>query len=279
MKPLTTVDEAIRDQVRDHYGKLAIAGESCCDSSCCSPQEINSHDAQLYTAQDLIDVPAAAAQNSHGCGNPNALASLKPGEIVVDLGSGAGLDVFIAAQRVGATGTVYGVDMTDEMLTLARRNALSMGVTNVEFRKGTIEDLPLRDSSADVIISNCVVNLSPDKAQVMREALRVLKPGGRIAISDIVIDGTLDDLPVSEADVRKALNWAGCIAGALTIEQFTRILEDAGFEAIDIEVKHRYSLEELGQSLETLDVELTPQVAAELVDRFTSSNISARRPH
>ena len=197
---------------------------------------------------------------------------------MLDLGSGGGIDVFLAARQVGPSGFVYGVDMTDEMLDLARRNARQIGIENVAFRKGTIENLPLDDCAVDVIISNCVINLSPNKRQTMREAFRVLRPGGRLAISDIVIDGTLDDLPVSEEQVRTALNWAGCIAGALTIDQFTDVLGEAGFEEIEIDVKHRYELSELGQNLQDVELALSKDVAERLVNRFTSSNITARRP-
>ena len=223
-------------------------------------------------------LPEDAVQGSFGCGNPTALASLKPGEVVVDLGSGGGIDVFMAARQVGDEGFVYGIDMTDDMLALARRNAEQMGVTNVEFRKGHIENMPLNDQTADVIISNCVINLSPDKGQTLSEAFRTLKPGGRLAVSDIVVDGTLDDLPVSEADIRTALSWAGCIAGALTIDQFKALLTEAGFEKIDIQIKHRYRLEDLGEDISSVNLALTPEVAGQLVNRFTSCNIEAYRP-
>ena len=233
----------------------------------------------FYDADELAQIPDAAAQGSLGCGNPTALAALQPGETVLDLGSAGGIDVFLAAQRVGATGFVYGVDMTDAMLALARRNADRGGFTNVEFRKGQIEALPLADAAVDVIISNCVINLSPDKTQTLGEAWRVLKPGGRLAVSDIVIDGALDDLPVDEQTVRTALQWAGCIAGALTVEQFKAALTAAGFTEITIEVKHRYSLADLGQDMESVAATLSPDVAQELVHRFVSANINAVRPH
>jgi len=229
----------------------------------------------MTTQPDPIELVHAEA--SWGCGNPTAIAALQPGEVVLDLGSGGGLDVMLAARKVGATGFVYGVDMTDEMLALATRNAAKAGVSNVEFRKGQIEAIPLPDASVDVIISNCVINLSPDKGQTLRDALRVLRPGGRLAVSDIVVDGTLDDLPVSEAQVRGALSWAGCVAGALSIDDYRRLLADAGFEAIQIDVKHRYTLAELGQE-NGGDLPFPQDLAEQLVDRFTSSNIAARRP-
>ncbi|MEZ4718643.1 MAG: arsenite methyltransferase [Caldilineaceae bacterium] len=270
--------EAIGVDVRDESGARAQAvAASCCEpgageDNCCDMG------ARLYSAEELAQAPDDAGASSLGCGNPTALASLRPGEVVVDLGAGGGLDAFLASRRVGPDGFVYGVDMTDAMLELARRNAARGGFTNVEFRKGQIEDLPLPDATADVIISNCVINLSPDKGQTLHEALRVLKPGGRLAVSDIVIDGDLDDLPVSEGEVRAALRWAGCIAGALTIAQFRELLAEAGFSEIDIEIKHRYRLEDLGQDMESVAATLSPDVAAQLVSRVVSANISAVRP-
>ena len=273
-------NEAIRVDVRDDVSARAQAVDTgCCetgsgagDGECCDMG------ARLYSAEELAQAPDDAGASSLGCGNPTALAALRPGEVVVDLGAGGGLDAFLASRRVGPDGFVYGVDMTDAMLELARRNAARGGFTNVEFRKGQIEDLPLPDGTADVIISNCVINLSPDKGQTLHEALRVLKPGGRLAVSDIVIDGDLDDLPVSEGEVRAALRWAGCIAGALTISQFRQLLADAGFGEIDIEIKHRYRLADLGQDMESVAETLSPEVAEELVQRFVSANISAVRP-
>ena len=257
------------------------AEDSCCSpgtsgDKCCSSSEVAGY--TFYDADEVAGLPEDAVQGSFGCGNPTALASLKPGEIVVDLGSGGGIDVFMAARQVGDQGFVYGIDMTDDMLALARRNAEQMGVANVEFRKGHIENMPLADKTADVIISNCVINLSPDKEQTLSEAFRTLKPGGRLAVSDIVVDGTLDDLPVSEADIRTALSWAGCIAGALTIDQFKALLTEAGFEKIDIQIKHRYRLEDLGEDISSVNLALTPQVTEQLVNRFTSCNIEAYRP-
>lgn len=283
---LMTPDE-VREQVREHYATRVRTQSPCCGpastTSCCSSSAIELDTsgpwgAALYSADDLAQAPAEAAAVSYGCGNPTALAALRPGEIVLDLGSGGGLDCFLAARKVGEHGYVYGVDMTDEMLDLARRNATKVAIANVEFRKGAIEALPLADASVDVIISNCVVNLSPDKAQVVREAFRVLRPGGRFAISDVVIDGDLADLPVSEAKVRQALSWAGCIAGALTIDQFKGYLAAAGFEQIEVQIQQRYSLDALGVA-PTVVTQLLPVAAAEtLARRFTSSLIAARKP-
>jgi ubiquinone/menaquinone biosynthesis C-methylase UbiE len=232
----------------------------------------------LYDPADLALLPEEMSGMSWGCGNPTAITALGEGEVVLDLGSGAGFDVLLAARKVGPTGFVYGVDMTDEMLALARRNAEKAGASNVEFRKGHIEDIPLPEQTVDVIISNCVVNLAPDKGQVLADAFRVLRPGGRVAISDIVVDGRLDDLPVSEAQIRTALSWAGCIAGALTVEQYKALLAAAGFEEIAVTVKHRYTLEELGQDLGGVAETLPLEVAQQLVGRFTSCDIAARRP-
>jgi SAM-dependent methyltransferase len=280
--PATTELDQVRSEVREHYAQRAqTAGASCCGPSC-GPS--NGSDAccggesvPLYDSADLALVPDEVSGMSWGCGNPTAIAELKPGEVVLDLGSGAGLDVMLAARKVGETGFAYGVDMTDEMLELARRNAEKAGATNVEFRKGHIEDIPLPDQSVDVIISNCVINLSPDKGQTLSEAYRVLRNGGRLAVSDIVVDGRLDDLPVSEEQIRTALSWAGCIAGALTVEQYKTLLTNAGFEEIEVKVKHRYTLEELGQDLGGIAETLPLEVAQELVGRFTSSDVSARR--
>ncbi|MCB9137827.1 MAG: arsenite methyltransferase [Caldilineaceae bacterium] len=272
--PATIQEKTIHDEVSKHYAGRINSG------SCCGPageSQANATAIDLYADVELTAVPMEAAQNSFGCGNPTAIASLHAGETVLDLGSGGGLDAFLAARQVGETGFVYGVDMTDEMLALARRNAEQGGFTNVEFRKGQIERLPVDDQSVDVIISNCVINLSPDKEQTLREAYRALRPGGRLAVSDIVIDGTLDDLPVSEEQVRAALSWAGCIAGALTIDDFRRTLETAGFVDVKIDAKHRYKLAELGQDMESVAATLTPEVAEKLVRRFVSANIQARR--
>lgn len=272
--------EAIREEVVAYYSKRARAVQGGNgDASCCSSAPAFDEDGyRFYNDDELALTPAAAGEASLGCGNPTTIASLRPGETVLDLGSGGGIDVFLAARQVGGGGFVYGVDMTDEMLALARENARRGGFDNVAFRKGHIEDLPLPDERIDVIMSNCVINLSPDKGQTLGEAFRVLKPGGRLAVSDIVIDGDLSDLPVDEATVRAALKWAGCIAGALTIDQFRQTLEEAGFEAIDIRIKHRYRLSDLGQDMESVRGTLSPEIAEQLVGRFVSADIAARRP-
>jgi ubiquinone/menaquinone biosynthesis C-methylase UbiE len=232
----------------------------------------------LRGAEELATLPEDVITTSFGCGNPIALAGLKPGEVVLDLGSGGGLDALLAARRVGPEGYVYGLDMTDEMLAVARRNAEKAGASNVKFIKGDIESIPLPDSAIDTIVSNCVINLSPHKSQVLQEAFRVLRPGGRLAVSDIVIDGDLSGLPVDEAQIRAALSWAGCIAGALTMEQYRQLLARAGFEHVSIEVRQRYSAEDLLTDAPEGLSALPAGVVDDLVGRFTSSSITARKP-
>ena len=237
----------VKEVVREKYGQAALrakAGQSgCCGSassatSCCDP--ITS---DLYDAGQTDEVPDAALKASLGCGNPTALAELKPGETVLDLGSGGGIDVLLSARRVGPTGRAYGLDMTDEMLALAEENKRRSGLTNVEFIKGEIEHIPLPDNSVDVIISNCVINLSGDKDQVLKEAFRVLKPGGRFAVSDVVVRG---DVPMV---IRKSMElWVGCIAGALSESDYRNKLANAGFADIDVEVTRVYGGDDAGPS-------------------------------
>ena len=214
-----------RELVREVYAEAAGSRAGCGDSEVFG--------AQLYDEPERDAAPEAAVAASLGCGNPTAVAELHPGEVVLDLGSGAGADAFISARRVGPQGRVYGLDMTDEMLELARRNAAEAGVENVEFLKGVIEDVPLPADSVDVVISNCVINLSPDKARVLREAARVLRAGGRFAVTDIVADEEMDD------ETRAREGVCGCVGGALTRSEFERVLADAGFEQIDITETHR----------------------------------------
>ena len=263
--------QAIRAEVQTFYGEVAeLQLVERSQSDCCG--------SGLYEGEDLSQLPAGAVNSSRGCGNPHVIASLRPGEKVLDLGSGGGLDVLLAARQVGEQGYVYGVDMTDSMLELARGNAAKAGAANVEFRKGDLENLPLHDKAVDVIISNCVVNLTPDKGIVLREAFRVLKPGGRLAISDIVVDGDLSGLPVSEEQIRDGLSWAGCIAGALSITELTDLLQDAGFEEISITVEQRYTAADFNGDLPSTLTDLQPPVLKDLLQRFTSSSIEARKP-
>lgn len=232
----------ITEKVRKRYADAATSVDtSCCGSDCSTPAASDSFEtsgtgdfgAWLYEASELVGIPDGAALASLGCGNPTAVASLAIGETVLDLGSGAGIDVLLSAQRVGPDGFVYGIDMTDEMLDLARKHQEEAGATNVEFRKGMIEDIPLDDAAVDVVISNCVINLSADKPSVITEMYRVLKPGGRIGISDVVADNEL-----SEKERLERGSWVGCFAGALSFEEYTRDLADAGFADISVESTH-----------------------------------------
>ena len=231
----------IREAVRERYAAAATSApvsdaEPCCGTGCgCSPaEEPGRFGVDLYDAATRDGVPAAVLQASLGCGVPTAVADLHPGETVLDLGSGGGADVLISARRVGPAGKAIGLDMTDEMLELARRNAAAAGVENVEFVKGYIEQMPLPSASVDVVISNCVINLSGDKATVIREAARVLRPGGRLAVSDVIADGDMDD--VTRADMAA---WTGCVAGALTSAEFSTLLAGAGFDDIEVTGTHR----------------------------------------
>ena len=229
----------ITERVRERYAGAALrvrsAEGACCapqggSDSCCSTDPFGADvSAGNYTADDLVALPEEAALASLGCGNPTALIDLRAGETVLDLGSGGGIDVLLSARRVGPTGFVYGLDMTDEMLALALANKAKAGATNVAFLKGRIEEIPLPAAAVDVVISNCVINLSADKGQTLREAFRVLKPGGRFAVSDVVADG-----PVPEALRRNMEAWVGCLAGALAIEEYQRLLTDAGFEEVSV---------------------------------------------
>jgi arsenite methyltransferase len=229
MKPS---DDEVREGVRDRYADLAR--DAAHGTSCCSPEEQASFGADRYGQAERAELPEAATLVSLGCGNPTAVAELHPGEVVLDLGSGGGIDVLLSARRVGPTGMAFGLDMTDEMLDLARQNADDAGVTNVEWLKGFLENIPLPDESVDVVISNCVINLSPDKAAVLREAARVLKPGGRFAVSDVMAD------PDMTYAIRNDMQqWAGCIAGALTGAEYQSLLIAAGLTEIEIHETHR----------------------------------------
>jgi arsenite methyltransferase len=226
---------ALREEVRKKYAEAARSvgsGGSCCGDSCCGGGTTASFGAELY-GSEVGELPDAAALASLGCGNPTAVAELREGETVLDLGSGGGIDVLLSAKRVGPTGTAYGLDMTEEMLALARRNATDAGAANVHFLKGTIEDVPLPAESVDVVISNCVINLSVDKPRVLREIARVLKPGGRVGVSDVVAEDRL-----SSTERAKRGSYVGCIAGALSVGEYRTGLEAAGLESVSIDLTH-----------------------------------------
>jgi SAM-dependent methyltransferase len=234
--------EDVHERVRERYATAAREAQSgvepgivggCGDGGCCAPGEQAVFGSGLYSETDRGELPEQAVLASLGCGNPAAVADLREGDVVLDLGSGGGIDVLLSARRVGPTGKAYGLDMTEEMLALARRNAARAGATNVEFLKGQIEAIPLPADSVDVVISNCVVNLSPDKAAVLRETFRVLKPGGRIGISDVVAEDRL-----TEAERAERGDWAGCIAGALSRGEYQRLLADAGFREVEVSWTH-----------------------------------------
>lgn len=276
------MSDGVRDVVRERYGKAAlrvVQGQekaSCCGtgSSCGSTDPITR---DLYDSVTTAALPEAAVLASLGCGNPTALAELNEGEVVLDLGSGGGIDVLLSAKRVGPTGRAYGLDMTDEMLELARKNAAEVGATNVEFLKGHIEEIPLPDDSVDVIISNCVINLSADKSKVLEEAYRVLKPGGRFAVSDVVVNG---DVPV---EIRRSMElWVGCVAGALDVTEFERLLAEAGFEDASVEPTRVYQvddarafLEEAGLDAEAFGAAVEGRVMAAFVRATKPATVAA----
>jgi arsenite methyltransferase len=272
---MTTDTADIKEVVKQKYGEAALrvtsGGSSCCGATastgCCDPITTN-----LYDAAQIGQIPEEALLASFGCGNPTALAELKPGETVLDLGSGGGIDVLLSARRVGPTGKAYGLDMTDQMLALANENKRKSGVANVEFLKGEIESIPLPDDSVDVIISNCVINLSADKDKVLREAFRVLKPGGRFAVSDVVTRGEI--LPEIRQSV---LAWVGCIAGALEENDYRNKLASCGFEQIEIEPTRIYRAEDAREFLSGQGIDvgvLAPQVDG----KFLSAFIRALKP-
>ncbi len=266
----------IKETVKERYGQAALrataGGSACCGpgsafEGCADPITSN-----LYDSSQTSELPQEALLASLGCGNPSALAKLSPGETVLDLGSGGGIDVLLSAKRVGPTGKAYGLDMTEEMLPLARENQRKAGIENVEFLKGEIENIPLPDNSVDVIISNCVINLSADKDRVLREAFRVLKPGGRFAVSDVVVRG---EVP---SDIRRSVElWVGCLAGALEESEYRTKLAIAGFEAIDIEPTRIYRAEDARQFLASQGIDV--DAIAPVVDgKFMSAFVRAKKP-
>ncbi|HTV14254.1 MAG TPA: arsenite methyltransferase [Acidobacteriaceae bacterium] len=265
----------IQEQVREKYGSAARAVaasgsvQACCDPGlrCCDPITTN-----LYREDQTGIIPEKAIRASLGCGNPTGLIDLRPGETVLDLGSGGGIDVLLSAKRVGPTGKAYGLDMTEDMLALARENQKQAGVANVEFLKGEIENIPLPGNTVDVIISNCVINLSADKDRVLREAFRVLKPGGRFAVSDVVVRGSVPE------EVRKSmLLWVGCIAGALEETEYIGKLTSAGFDAVSIEPTRIYNVEDARQFLTEAGVDVD-SIAPQVHERFFSAFVRANKP-
>ena len=268
-------DQDIKQIVKDKYGKAALrvsSGESSCGSASSSRGECDPITSNLYASGETAALPAEAVAASLGCGNPTALAALEPGETVLDLGSGGRIDVLLSARRVGPTGKAYGLDMTDEMLALARENQRKAGVDNAEFLKGEIEAIPLPDGSVDVIISNCVINLSADKDRVFAEALRVLRPGGRLAVSDVVVRG---EVP---SPIRRSIElWIGCVAGALEEEEYRARLAKAGFEAIDLEPTRIYRVEDARELLAGAGID-AEAVAPQVDGKFMSAFVRARKP-
>src|SRR5439155_5538574 len=262
--------------VREKYGQAALrvksGGSSCCGATAASSLSCDPITSNLYDQAQTGQVPEEAVLASLGCGNPTALAQLNPGEVVLDLGSGGGIDVLLSAKRVGLTGKAYGLDMTDEMLALANENKRKAGAENVEFLKGEIERIPLPDNSADVIISNCVINLSADKDRVLREAFRVLKPGGRFAVSDVVTRGEINGA------IRKSvLFWVGCVAGALEEGEYRNRLAAAGFEQISIEPTRIYCVEDAREFLSSAGVDVDA-IAPQVDGKFMSAFVRAAKP-
>jgi len=271
---MSTTD--IKEVVKEKYGQAALriktGGSSCCGAAPASGLSCDPITSNLYDASQGKEVPEEAMLASLGCGNPTALAELKPGEVVLDLGSGGGIDVLLSARRVGPTGKVYGLDMTGEMLALANENKRKAGADNVEFLKGEIENVPLPDNAADVIISNCVINLSADKDRVLREAFRVLKPGGRLAVSDVVTRGVIPN------EIRqKVLLWVGCIAGALDETDYRSKLKAVGFEQVEVEPTRVYKVNDAREFLSSAGIDVD-EIAAQVHEKFMSAFVRAVKP-
>ena len=270
------METTVKEIVREKYGQAALrvksGGSSCCGATAASSLSCDPITSNLYDVAQTTLLPEEAVLASLGCGNPTALAQLNPGEVVLDLGSGGGIDVLLSAKRVGPTGKAYGLDMTDEMLALARENKRKAGAENVEFLKGEIEYIPLPDNSVDVIISNCVINLSADKSSVLREAFRVLKPGGRLAVSDVVTRGEINDA------IRKSVMlWVGCVAGALDENDYLAKLAAAGFEQISMEPTRIYRVEDAREFLASAGVDVEA-IAPQVDGKFMSAFVRAVKP-
>ncbi len=275
------INTDLKQTIRQKYGEAATrvqtadTGTSCCGTSACCGSTTATWDpitANLYDESQRAGLPAEAILASLGCGNPTALAELKPGQVVLDLGSGGGIDVLLSAKRVGPGGKVYGLDMTDEMLALANENKRRAGIENVEFLKGDIEQIPLPDASVDVIISNCVINLSADKHKVLAEAFRVLKPGGRFAVSDVVVRGFVP------AEIRSSMElWIGCVAGALEEQEFIRLLREAGFAKPSIEPTRIYKAEDAAAFLAGTNLSAL-EIASQIDGKFMGAFVRASKP-
>ncbi len=270
--------ENIKEVVKEKYGEAAKRAASGTGSSCCGTSPASSISgcdpitSNLYASSEAATIPEAALRASLGCGNPTALAQLQPGETVLDLGSGGGIDVLLSARRVGPTGKAYGLDMTDEMLALANENKLKSGLSNVEFLRGEIENIPLPENSVDVILSNCVINLSADKDRVLREAFRVLKPGGRFAVSDVVVRGEVPP------EIRRSIElWVGCVAGALSDADYQQKLTAAGFEQVEIEPTRIYKVEDAKEFLKSTGIDAAA-IAPQVEGKFASAFIRAKKP-
>ena len=270
--------ENIKEVVKEKYGEAAKRAASGAGSACCGTSPASSISgcdpitSNLYATTEAATIPEAALRASLGCGNPTALAQLQPGETILDLGSGGGIDVLLSARRVGPTGKAYGLDMTDEMLALANENKLKSGLTNVEFLRGEIENIPLPENSVDVILSNCVINLSADKDRVLREAFRVLKPGGRFAVSDVVVRG---EVPT---EIRRSIElWVGCVAGALSDADYQQKLTAAGFVEVEIEPTRIYKVEDAKEFLKSAGID-AETIAPQVEGKFASAFIRAKKP-
>ena len=273
MAGTNNITQAVKEKYGEAASRVASGGVASCgaspSSTCCGGDPIT---ANLYQPEQTAGIPEQAVLASLGCGNPTALAQLKPGEMVLDLGSGGGIDVLLSARRVSPGGKAYGLDMTDEMLALARENQKKSGVQNVEFLKGEIENIPLPENAVDVVISNCVINLSADKDKVLAEAFRVLRPGGRFAVSDVVVKG---DVP---AEIRKNIElWVGCVAGALKDSEYVSKLKAAGFQEVTIEPTRVYKVEDAEQFLHAQGMD-AGAVAADVEGKFMSAFIRAKKP-
>jgi arsenite methyltransferase len=273
MPETNNIIQAVKEKYGEAASRVSSGGAASCgtspSSTCCGGDPIT---ANLYPPEQTAGIPEQAVLASLGCGNPTALAQLQPGEMVLDLGSGGGIDVLLSARRVSPGGKAYGLDMTDEMLALARENQKKSGVQNVEFLKGEIENIPLPENAVDVVISNCVINLSADKDKVLAEAFRVLRPGGRFAVSDVVVKG---DVP---AEIRKNIElWVGCVAGALKDSEYVSKLKAAGFEEVTIEPTRVYKVEDAEQFLHAQGMD-ADAVAADVEGKFMSAFIRAKKP-